>query len=156
MGRCETIRFRAGCRRSRASCRRSGSGRPRFVGRSATTFLASTLVPPSNLPPPTETLRERPPMSEIITPNEPLATDGVVSADDPEHAGSLGELLRIAVPLMISSGSVSVMHLANAVFLTWDSSTSLAAVVPAGILQWTLISSVFGTVQYANTFVAQY
>ncbi|HLQ45384.1 MAG TPA: hypothetical protein VK137_11685, partial [Planctomycetaceae bacterium] len=95
-------------------------------------------------------------MSEIITPNEPLASDGVVSAEDPEHAGSLSELLRIAVPLMISSGSVSVMHLANAVFLTWDSSTSLAAVVPAGILQWTLISSVFGTVQYANTFVAQY
>ena len=95
-------------------------------------------------------------MSEPELPHEPIAIGGVVVADDPEHAGSLSELLRIAVPLIISSGSVSVMHLANAVFLTWDSSTSLAAVVPAGVLQWTLISAVFGTVQYANTFVAQY
>ncbi len=95
-------------------------------------------------------------MSEPELPHEPIAIGGVAVADDPEHAGSLRELLRIAVPLIISSGSVSVMHLANAVFLTWDSSTSLAAVVPAGVLQWTLISIVFGTVQYANTFVAQY
>jgi MATE family multidrug resistance protein len=95
-------------------------------------------------------------MSEPELPHEPLAVGGVTVADDPEQAGSLSELLRIAIPLMISSGSVSVMHLANAVFLTWDSSTSLAAVVPAGVLQWTLISTVFGTVQYANTFVAQY
>lgn len=95
-------------------------------------------------------------MSEPELAPEPLPIGGVVVADDPEHAGSLNELLRIAVPLMISSGSVSLMHLANAVFLTWDSSTSLAAVVPAGVLQWTLISTVFGTVQYANTFVAQY
>lgn len=95
-------------------------------------------------------------MSEPELAPEPLPIGGVVVADDPEHAGSLSELLRIAVPLMISSGSVSLMHLANAVFLTWDSSTSLAAVVPAGVLQWTLISTVFGTVQYANTFVAQY
>jgi MATE family multidrug resistance protein len=95
-------------------------------------------------------------MSEPELPHEPVAIGGVVVMDDPAHAGSLRELLRIAIPLMISSGSVSVMHLANAVFLTWDSSTSLAAVVPAGVLQWTLISLVFGTVQYANTFVAQY
>ena len=95
-------------------------------------------------------------MSEPELPHEPIAIGGVAVADDPEHAGSLSELLRIAVPLIISSGSVSIMHLANAVFLTWDSSTSLAAVVPAGVLQWTLISAVFGTVQYANTFVAQY
>jgi MATE family multidrug resistance protein len=81
---------------------------------------------------------------------------GNVEVDDPEHAGSLRELMRIAVPLMISSGSVSVMHLANAMFLTWYSTKSLAAAVPTGVLQWTLISTVFGTVQYANTFVAQY
>lgn len=74
-------------------------------------------------------------------------------ADD---AGSLRELLRVAIPLMISSGSVSLMHIANRTFLTGDSHESLAAVLPSGILHWTLISLVFGTVQYANTFVAQY
>ena len=95
-------------------------------------------------------------MSEPALPHEPAATDGVVPADDPEHAGSLRELLRIAVPLMISSGSVSVMHLANRMFLTWYSLDAVAAVLPAGILHWTIISLIFGTVQYANTFVAQY
>lgn len=73
-----------------------------------------------------------------------------------EQAGSLRELLRVGVPLMISSGSVSLMHIANRTFLTWESRESLAAVLPAGILHWTIISLVFGTVQYANTFVAQY
>ncbi len=95
-------------------------------------------------------------MSEPELPHEPAATSGVAVADDPEHAGSLSELLRIAVPLMISSGSVSVMHLANRMFLTWHSLDAVAAVLPAGILHWTIISLIFGTVQYANTFVAQY
>lgn len=95
-------------------------------------------------------------MSEPALPHEPAAADGIVSADDPEHAGSLRELLRIAVPLMISSGSVSLMHIANRVFLTWDSRESLAAVLPAGILHWTLTSLIFGSAQYVNTFVAQY
>ena len=75
-------------------------------------------------------------MSEPALPHEPAATDGVVPADDPEHAGSLRELLRIAVPLMISSGSVSVMHLANRMFLTRFSLDSVAAVLPAGILHF--------------------
>lgn len=95
-------------------------------------------------------------MSEPELPHEPVATSGVVVVDGPEHAGSLRELLRIAIPLMISSGSVSVMHLANRIFLTWYSLDSVAAVLPAGILHWTIISLIFGTVQYANTFVAQY
>ena len=95
-------------------------------------------------------------MSEPALPHEPAATDGMVPMDDPDHAGSLRELLRIAVPLMISSGSVSVMHLANRMFLTRFSLDAVAAVLPAGILHWTIISLIFGTVQYANTFVAQY
>lgn len=95
-------------------------------------------------------------MSEPELPHEPVVTSGVALADDPEHAGSLHELLRIAIPLMISSGSVSVMHLANRMFLTWHSLDAVAAVLPAGILHWTIISLIFGTVQYANTFVAQY
>lgn len=90
-------------------------------------------------------------MPESVATNEPALTPQVAP-----QAGSLKELLQIALPLMISSGSVSLMHIANRTFLTWDSRESLAAVLPAGILHWTIISLVFGTVQYANTFVAQY
>ncbi|MBM3968351.1 MAG: MATE family efflux transporter [Planctomycetes bacterium] len=95
-------------------------------------------------------------MSEPALSHEPAATDGAIPTDAPEHAGSLRELLRIAVPLIISSGSVSVMHLANRMFLTRYSLDAVAAVLPSGILHWTIISLIFGTVQYANTFVAQY
>ncbi len=119
-------------------------------------MLASVPLTPSNPPPSLRSVCESPLMSDPALPHEPAATDGVVPTDDPEHAGSLRELLRIAVPLMISSGSVSVMHLANRMFLTWYSLDSVAAVLPAGILHWTIISLIFGMVQYANTFVAQY
>ena len=43
------------------------------------------------------------------------------SVESVEEAGSLRELLRVGVPLMISSGSVSLMHIANRTFLTWES-----------------------------------
>lgn len=95
-------------------------------------------------------------MSEPDFLHEPVTTGGVVVTGVSAPAGSLRELLQIAVPLMISSGSVSVMHIANRVFLTWDSREALAAVLPAGILHWTIISLIFGTVQYSNSFVAQY
>jgi MATE family multidrug resistance protein len=90
-------------------------------------------------------------MSETVATNPPASSQGEL-----QHAGSLKELLQVALPLMISSGSVSLMHIANRTFLTWDSRESLAAVLPSGILHWTIMSLVFGTVQYANTFVAQY
>lgn len=90
-------------------------------------------------------------MSEILAASQPERHQ-----DKLPHAGSLKELLQVALPLMISSGSVSLMHIANRTFLTWDSRESLAAVLPSGILHWTIMSLVFGTVQYANTFVAQY
>ena len=66
------------------------------------------------------------------------------------------ELLRVAVPLVISSGSLSLMHVVDRVMLTWYSQDALAASTPGGMLHWTLISFPFGIVAYVNTFVAQY
>jgi MATE family multidrug resistance protein len=71
-------------------------------------------------------------------------------------AGSLHELLRVAIPLIISSGSLSLMHVVDRVMLTWYSEEALAASTPGGMLHWTLMSLAFGTVAYVNTFVAQY
>ncbi|MCH8830425.1 MAG: MATE family efflux transporter, partial [Planctomycetes bacterium] len=39
---------------------------------------------------------------------------------------------------------------------SWSSTPALAAVVPAGLMYWTLIAVLIGTVMYVNTFVAQY
>jgi multidrug resistance protein, MATE family len=70
--------------------------------------------------------------------------------------GSMRELLRVALPLVISSGSASLMYVIDRVFLTWYSTDAVAAALPASVLHWTLISLANGTVSYVNTFVAQY
>ena len=71
-------------------------------------------------------------------------------------AGSLAELLRVALPLMISSGSASLMYVADRVFLTSYSLDAVAAVSPAGMLNWTLLALGIGVCAYCNAFVSQY
>jgi MATE family, multidrug efflux pump len=74
----------------------------------------------------------------------------------PHQPGSLRELLAIALPLVLSSGSLSLMHVIDRIFLTWYSTEALAAAMPAGLLHWTVMSIFIGTATYVNTFVAQY
>jgi len=71
-------------------------------------------------------------------------------------AGSYRELLAVAIPLMLSAATQSLMHVIDRVFLTWHSQDALAAALPAGILYWSLLSLPFGIASYLNTFVAQY
>jgi MATE family multidrug resistance protein len=72
------------------------------------------------------------------------------------EAGSYRELLWVAVPLMISSGTQSLMHVIDRVYLTWYSGNAIAAALPAGVLYWTCLSLPFAMGSYVNTFVAQY
>ncbi|MEY3457277.1 MAG: Multidrug-efflux transporter [Planctomycetota bacterium] len=66
------------------------------------------------------------------------------------------ELFRVAVPLMISAGSQSLMNAADRVMLAGCSEQALAAVTPASMLHWTVVCIPLGTVLYANTFISQY
>ncbi|MBM82403.1 MAG: MATE family efflux transporter [Planctomycetaceae bacterium] len=70
--------------------------------------------------------------------------------------GSVAEFLVVAMPLIISSGSVSLMFVCDRVFLTWYSQDALAAAMPAGLLHLTIASIALGVANYTNTFVAQY
>ena len=72
-----------------------------------------------------------------------------------EDAG-YGQLLRVAFPLILSSGSISVMLFIDRMMLSWDSTENMAAALPAGILNWALLCPFFGTALYTSTFVAQY
>ncbi|MCA9043531.1 MAG: MATE family efflux transporter [Planctomycetaceae bacterium] len=74
----------------------------------------------------------------------------------PDSAGTLGELLRVAIPLMISTGSLSVMGIIDRLLLTGLSPDALCASMPAGMLHWTILSVPFGIATYVNTFVAQH
>jgi MATE family multidrug resistance protein len=66
------------------------------------------------------------------------------------------ELLDVAIPLIISSGSVSLMHVVDRIYLTWWSLDALAAALPSGMMFWAAISLPMGIAVYTNTFVAQY
>lgn len=70
--------------------------------------------------------------------------------------GSYAELLAVALPLMLSAATQSLMHIIDRVFLSWHSQHELAAALPAGILYWCCLSLPFGIASYVNTFVAQY
>jgi multidrug resistance protein, MATE family len=64
--------------------------------------------------------------------------------------------LRMAFPLILSTGASSILHFIDRMFLTWYSSTSIAAAMPAGMLNFALMSIFIGTAGYVSTFVAQY
>lgn len=66
------------------------------------------------------------------------------------------ELLAIAFPLILSTGAWSVQQFVDRIFLTWYSPEAIAAVMPAGILNFTILSLFIGTASYVGTFVAQY
>ena len=74
----------------------------------------------------------------------------------PKVAVSYRELLRVAMPLIITSASFTMLHFCDRMFLSWYDSVSLQAVVPAGILSFTLISFFMALCAMANSFVAQY
>lgn len=66
------------------------------------------------------------------------------------------QLLSMAIPLILSMGAVSIQHFVDRMFLTWYSPVAIAATLPAGILNFTIISLFLGTAGYVNAFVAQY
>ena len=72
------------------------------------------------------------------------------------RAGSFRELMTVAIPLVLSSGSLSLMIAIDRLFLTWYSEDALAASLPAAALHWTVMSAFVGMINYGNAFVAQY
>lgn len=66
------------------------------------------------------------------------------------------QILKVAFPLILSTGSVSIMLFVDRMLLSWASTDYIAAALPAGILNWALLCPFFGTAAYAATFVAQY
>lgn len=65
-------------------------------------------------------------------------------------------ILKVAFPLILSTGSVSILLFVDRMLLSWASTDYIAAALPAGILNWALICPFFGTASYVSTFVAQY
>lgn len=81
---------------------------------------------------------------------------GEPQSESAPDAGSMSELFRVAVPLMLSAGSQSLMNAADRIVLAGCSEAALAAVTPASMLHWTVVCVPMGTILYANTFISQY
>lgn len=66
------------------------------------------------------------------------------------------DVLRFAVPLIISAGSMSLMNFTDRMFLMWVSPNSMTAALQAGMLFWTIVSLPAHVAAYTNSFVSQY
>jgi MATE family multidrug resistance protein len=62
----------------------------------------------------------------------------------------------MAIPLIFSTGSWSLQGFINRMFLAWHSPESLAAAMPAGMVNYAIMSIFIATAGYVSTFVAQY
>jgi multidrug resistance protein, MATE family len=73
------------------------------------------------------------------------------------HAeGGYRQVLTMAIPLILSTGSWSLQGFINRMFLAWRSPESLAAAMPAGMVNYAILSIFIATAGYVGTFVAQY
>jgi MATE family multidrug resistance protein len=73
-----------------------------------------------------------------------------------ERENGYRQVLVIAFPLVLSLGAISIALFVDRMFLAWYSSEALAASMPAGMLNFALMTLFIGTAGYTNTFVAQY
>lgn len=70
--------------------------------------------------------------------------------------GGYREVLLLAFPLILSTSSWSIQHFVDRMFLAWYSPDAIAAAMPSGILNYTIMSLFIGTASYVTTFIAQY
>ena len=70
--------------------------------------------------------------------------------------GGYRQVLVMAIPLILSTGSWSLQGFINRMFLVWHSPESLAAAMPAGMVNYAILSIFIATAGYVSTFVAQH
>ena len=70
--------------------------------------------------------------------------------------GGCGQVLKIALPLILSTSAMTIQLFVDRVFLMWYDREAMSAAMLAGILNFTAFSFFLGTAAYVNTFVSQY
>jgi MATE family multidrug resistance protein len=65
-------------------------------------------------------------------------------------------VLVLALPLIVSTASWTVMNFVDRMFLLWHSTAAMSATMPAGMLHFAVLCFPLGMASYVNTFVAQY
>jgi len=70
--------------------------------------------------------------------------------------GGCGHVLALALPMILSTASMSIQRFVDRMFLGWYDPNCLAASSPSGAAAFTIACLFLGTAGYVNTFVAQY
>jgi MATE family multidrug resistance protein len=65
-------------------------------------------------------------------------------------------MIRLALPLILSSSFMTLQITLDRVLLSQYSTDAVAAAMPAALLYWTVLALLQNTASYATTFVAQY
>ena len=73
-----------------------------------------------------------------------------------QRPAGLRDVLKMALPLIVSTLSWTLMNFTDRVFLVWYSADAVAAALPAGMMAFLVICFPLGVAAYVNTFVAQY
>ncbi len=90
------------------------------------------------------------------------ATNSSRDGDDQRAAGNetvldaAREVLRVALPLMISSGTFSLVLFADRTLLLWHDGASMSASMAAGNLFWVLICLPVGIASMTGAIISQY
>ncbi len=74
----------------------------------------------------------------------------------PVNPAGWGNILRIAVPLVLASSGHAIRLLADRIMLARYSRETISASMPAGLTCFVMMSFFIGTAGYVNAFVAQY
>lgn len=68
--------------------------------------------------------------------------------------GGVREILALTVPLILSTGSQSLMQFCDRIVLSWSGPSAVAAATPAGLATMTMGALFSGVVCFAGTFIA--
>jgi MATE family multidrug resistance protein len=85
-----------------------------------------------------------------------IVMDSLARSRNGIRPGGYREVLAIALPLVVSTSSTSLMHFVDRMFLSWYSADALAASLAAGVTWFMFASFFLGTASYVSTFVSQY
>ncbi|MBQ6353115.1 MAG: MATE family efflux transporter [Lentisphaeria bacterium] len=70
--------------------------------------------------------------------------------------GGVGEVLKIALPLVVATSCHAVNNLVDRIMLSHYSQDAMAAAMPAGVTNFSCACLFFGIATYSGAFVAQY
>ena len=72
------------------------------------------------------------------------------------RSGGIGEVLKIALPLVVATSCHAVNNMVDRIMLSHYSQNAMAAAMPAGVTNFSFACLFFGVVAYTGSFVAQY